>query len=207
MDCQVCFEDLGDRAHCLPCGHIYCLPCISGLEPQRRSRNSRTQSIKCPECRTVVSLRICPENIRRIFLNLPSPSPETQTPSAISDRQLKKLEVELAKAKDELRRKDGEIQELGRQVTAERSPSAVASTSTSTTQEERPEHLRTSTGNVSVPNDYPQNIVVPECTTSDGYHSFSKKGSNQHATKYTCTNCRFSCSERRQQNPARASVN
>jgi hypothetical protein len=43
----------------------------------------------------------------------------------------------------------------------------------------------------------PKKTRVPECTSSDGYHDFTGKGTNQYATQYTCKNCHFSCSESR----------
>lgn len=42
----------------------------------------------------------------------------------------------------------------------------------------------------------PRRTAVPECTAPDGHHYFSGKGSNQYAKRYTCTICRFSCSEK-----------
>ncbi|KAF8882760.1 hypothetical protein CPB84DRAFT_1790702 [Gymnopilus junonius] len=50
MECQICVENLGDRAYSLPCGHIYCRACISGFQ----QRNTRVEYFECPCCRSSV---------------------------------------------------------------------------------------------------------------------------------------------------------
>ncbi|KAF8805662.1 hypothetical protein BYT27DRAFT_7192256 [Phlegmacium glaucopus] len=94
MDCQICVEDLGDKAYCLPCGHLYCVTCINRLQQQ----NTRNRSIECPCCRKVAPSRIGPENIRKIFLNPSSP-------------KVQALQVRLQEAEKE---RDNALRVLGR---------------------------------------------------------------------------------------------
>ncbi|KDR86007.1 hypothetical protein GALMADRAFT_261628 [Galerina marginata CBS 339.88] len=365
LQCQVCFEDFGDMAYCLPCGHIYCLTCISDLQQRSTLRN---QSISCPGCRKIVSPRIGSDNVRKVFLDgLPPDALTLQTDLAIKNRELEKLKVELARAnaaiataltanerqvrdvteqlsqlsedyqeevdehrktRRKLRAKDAELKELKdtqRQAAAQSSPQVSpsvfsfpsvwslmptvspasiftgwSSTSVDSDQTlveaseistsvdpdqtlveasepeefkdslphegefllsssasppgsileamldqlgsrmsttplspqpaqaeelERPRarargHTRINTqpppqtpqvrreqpktrelkrGHEILSRGYrhPAKTAVPECTAADGYHFFSGKGTNQYATKYTCTICHFSCSESR----------
>ncbi|KDR86003.1 hypothetical protein GALMADRAFT_235190 [Galerina marginata CBS 339.88] len=97
MECQICVDDLGDRAYCLPCGHIYCLTCVGNLQ----QTSTRFQSIECPVCRRVVPARISSDNIRKVFLNPSSPPPQVQSIQvrlATRDRELEKLKAKLAEA-------------------------------------------------------------------------------------------------------------
>ncbi|PPQ71861.1 hypothetical protein CVT26_007020 [Gymnopilus dilepis] len=92
MECQICAEELGDTAYCLPCGHIYCQTCISRLE----QRSRRAEYFECPSCRVstqwseyidlskemkclTCGTEYDPEHVRRIFLNPISSSAEVLT--------------------------------------------------------------------------------------------------------------------------------
>ncbi|KAH6897782.1 hypothetical protein BKA70DRAFT_1315735, partial [Coprinopsis sp. MPI-PUGE-AT-0042] len=67
MDCPICLEGLGDSAISLPCGHLYCSPCVA--------RSTQEGRIACPTCRRTFLNNPNPVHpcIRRVFLDRAHP--------------------------------------------------------------------------------------------------------------------------------------
>ncbi|KAF8970797.1 hypothetical protein BDZ97DRAFT_1404616 [Flammula alnicola] len=84
MECQICLDDLGDWAYCLPCGHIYCQKCVEQLV--EGSCTTRNRAFKCPNCRKDASSRISPDNIRKVFLSAQSSSGSASEIQALQKR-------------------------------------------------------------------------------------------------------------------------
>lgn len=56
LECPVCLESIAGRdISCTPCGHLFCVECISGAARERKT---------CPSCNHSITLK----NLRRIFL-------------------------------------------------------------------------------------------------------------------------------------------
>lgn len=136
--------------------------------------------------------------------DLPSSPPDGESIQPIDVKEVEKLKAELAEAKAEIRK----LKE--KQVASQPPPSKrvrISLKSKSTTASvSRFEHMglpqamekvmKRGSDILHKGDHCPRRTFVPECTAPDGYHQFSKKGSNQYAKKYTCTNCCFSCSEK-----------
>ncbi|KDR66051.1 hypothetical protein GALMADRAFT_232752 [Galerina marginata CBS 339.88] len=225
MECQICFEAMGDHVYSLPCGHCYCGPCTYRL-PTRGP--GRSWSVTCPSCRDVTPWGIGRGQIRRIFLNQTTPTPDVQSLQdqlAARESEVESLRAQLAEARvtinvtlpakealirsqeREIREAQQDFSDLALEYHQEVADHRRARARIDELQEhqivaqpvslEHPTERATRRGDDirCIGRRRPQETAVPECTASDGYHEFSGAGSNKCAAKYRCKICNFSCSE------------
>ncbi|KAF6758992.1 hypothetical protein DFP72DRAFT_807131 [Ephemerocybe angulata] len=111
--CSICLGEY-DEPVCIPCGHVYCVGCITDVV----NRPDEAVTARCPTCRTefhlvVPDLTYLPKKyhpfvispLRRIYLPAPTPaSPSPSTSSLLKAEEqsraaLSQLEAEVAKYK------------------------------------------------------------------------------------------------------------
>jgi E3 ubiquitin-protein ligase SH3RF len=90
LECSVCLERLDHSSKVLPCQHTFCRRCLEEIL-------ARQSELRCPECRTLVTVRIedLPPNILLVRLleglktqgHLPKPAYQRKRETSADGRQ------------------------------------------------------------------------------------------------------------------------